>query len=145
MEKEKVSLSQKKNFARKKKRKFHGNRFTIQSSREQEKAAVTNDIDNLPLASTSARKLRKSLSKSHNFTDLSHFCFIDLTMLKKIGGLIRCPKCNGYVKMQDKRSARQGFAHFIIINCLSCEWKYSTYTSKECSTTPKTPNATPIF
>ena len=126
MEREKKS--NKKNFGRSKKRKFHGSTFA--------KKDKTNVVDSVSSGlstdgiSASRRKLGKNIAqrqqninKGSNFDN--YFCFINFAILKDVFSLLMCPCCSSNVMLSDKRSSRMGFAHCLEIVCNICDWRKS--------------------
>ena len=135
MEREKKS--NKKNFGRSEKRKFHGNRFT-----KKDKTSVVDSVSSglsTDGISASRRKLGKSIAqrqqninKDSNFDN--YFCLINFAILKDMFSLLMCPCCSSNVMLSDKSSSRMGFAYCLEIVCNICDWRQSFYTSKTCDT-----------
>ena len=100
MESEKKS--NKKNFGRSKKRKFHGNRFT--------KIDKTNVVDSVSSGlstdgnSASRRKLgeniaqrQRNINRDSNFDNC--FCLINFAILKDMFSMLMCPCCSSNVML----------------------------------------------
>ena len=61
-----------------------------------------------------------------------YYCFVDFQLLKNMVSALKCPECSGDVLLIDKLSLRMGFSHLFEIECQACQWRNSSYTSKEC-------------
>ena len=121
-----------KNTVRKRKRHFHGNRYTkkrnIETQNEQEATS----------SSSRAKKLQDSLNYSTSIVDEldqdDYYLFLDFKVLKEtLQGLLLCPECHQpTVNFVNDQEARMGFANKLTISCDICDWEKNFYTSKQC-------------
>ena len=135
-----VKLSNKQNFVRLKKKKFHGNQFT--KAKKQNVVSVQHEV-----ASSSGRKLvgkkyqcndtNKSINNNENY-----LCIVNFWNLKNLVSLLKCPECNSTITLTDNLTSRKGFCHLFKISCTCCDWNESSYTSVKCSTTDKSQGKT---
>ena len=111
--------------SRKRKREFHGNRYTKQSCSEPE--------SNLYI-SASAKKLEvleETLENAGNEKD--NYSFIMNFNERCITEIVKCPECECTVHIVDNKPSLMGFSHMFFISCSSCDWQKLFYSSKECS------------
>ena len=59
--------------------------------------------------------------------------FIDLSVLFEVFMMFYCPECGGNIHSHLDMRKKNGYSHYIILECLSdeCEWKYCFNTSKK--------------
>ena len=128
-----MSKTNKQNHARKRKRKPPVNRHNRAASQSN------NDLETELCASEKKIKLDHYKDLAINAEDDNFFLLLNFSILKEMfTPLLSCPVCQYHVTLTDIQGHRMGFCHNLEIRCLSCEWKKSFYSSKECSTGRKT-------
>ena len=118
-----------KNKTRRKRVKFHGNRFT----------SVSNTSEEIPQCS-SAKKVKSDTTvtvDAANTNTSSKYFMMDFEILVQfILRIGKCPTCGGTnLQVKDDANARMGFAHKLQFLCmaLACTHKDEFYTSGTCN------------
>ena len=120
-----------KNTARKRKRRFQGNRYTNKQTNE-------NQNEQQPTSSSRAKKLEENLNNSASVMDKldeeDYFLFVNFKILKRtFQGLLSCPECSkSTICFTNNQEAKMGFANHLNLSCESCGWETSFYTSSQC-------------
>ncbi|XP_028412728.1 uncharacterized protein LOC114535641 [Dendronephthya gigantea] len=130
-----------KDFKRKKKRKFTGNRY---GAKPAKKACVDNANDTHSEASTSSDAFHTSASArkidGHNILDGSKektvnvlgYRFIDMELLFAFVTEMCCKQCgDSTLVLEDNKHERKGCVSHLRVRCQSCGWVYTFYTSKK--------------
>ena len=119
-----------KNTAPKRKRHFHGNRYTkkrnIKTENEQEATS----------SSSRGKKLQDSLNYSTWIVDElrqnDYYFFLNFKILKEtLQGLLLCPECHQKVNFANDQEGRMGFTNKLTISCDIWDWERNFYTSKQ--------------
>ena len=123
----KKSSSRKQDFSRKRKRKYHANKYKKQSCSEPGR--------NLYI-SASAKKLKvleETLENARNEKYNYNFIMNFIKLKDVIAEIVKCPECEGTAHIVANKSSRMEFSHMFLVPCSSCDWKKSFYSSKECN------------
>ena len=58
--------------------------------------------------------------------------FMDLAVLFGIfDDVLKCPDCSNNITSHIDLKKKHGFAHYIVLQCVECEWKYCFFTSQK--------------
>jgi len=121
------SAGNKKNFSRKRKRKWNG---VIANKVKSAKAPC--------LSSASERKLSHSNTNVNDATKNDFFFLMYFPIFENIIGQLACPEClSTTIEVLNNESNRKGFTSCFSVKCSSCTWKNTFYTSPEVKKTNK--------
>jgi len=119
-----------KSIARKRKRRFHGNRFS-----KNAQAADENNLEQTPTASTS--KLASTLSSSDEVDNpLSGHRIFDISILSSVFSELFCPNCcaDNIILCENQR---YGLCSFYTLKCKSCDFAKTFASSKRTGKCPE--------
>ena len=119
---------------RTKRRRFHGNRFTNNTTQN----VTENKVVTQQTVCTSARKLKESDISSNNVMEpdnVSNFnMIINCEVLKNlIDSFMKCQICNSDIAFSIDITKRMGLCNTIDLKCIDCNWNYSRETSYQSS------------
>ena len=122
---------------RRRKRRFHGNRFTSLSTcfdpnNSQLSGGPSHNDPSIPgsvdeVASAKKIKLSEPLSSTETG---NYYVLIDISVLHSIIQTVaKCPYCESSLIMENDLGKKKGFCQFLLLNCSNCAWSTDFQTS----------------
>ena len=110
----------------------------LQCQKRQKK--IQDGVPNYKDPGPSAKKIDKNIAKLKRIsTDVSPdlkegTIFMDLsTLFNVFDAILKCPECNSDMSSHVDMNKKNGFSHYIVLQCKSteCDWEYCFNTSKK--------------